>query len=417
MRRRRQVTVLVFVLTVVLAGCSGGGGPTTETTAEPTTAPEDAATTAQTETTASSDATAEPTTEAERETVHVTGGNLSVDSTEVFWRVQRLLGTDVDPQPVEVRNLTERKGYAPGSAPLFRYLGVGNVSLDPDRPGGLTTQTGKVYVHPGEGTPTEVERVVAHEFVHLAQYRANMFPWLSEIDRPRLTNDLLQTRLALIEGGAVYATDAYADEHLGGADPAGEMAERYENGSPSAKYFYARYHLGHEYVESRIDSPEDLPSVYEDRPNTTEQLLHGYAPEEEPPASLAVSVNATGEWSETENDTMGELFTRIVLQTELDADPARNAATGWGDDELYGFTTGDEDPGFAWTVRMDSASEADEFATAAERFADQRRADSDGEFRVVRVGDETAVLLFGNPSFVDSASASGSSANVTVSVE
>ena len=412
MHRRRQLTIVVVGLSLVLAGCSGGGGPTTE----PTATPEPTATTVQSE--ATDDAsTASTTTDSERETVQVSGGDLPVDQTEVFWQVQQLLGTDVEPQPVEVRNLTERQGYQPGSAPLFRYLGVGNLSVDAGEPGGLTTQTGKVYVHPGDGTPSEVERVMAHEFVHLVQYRSNMLPWLSEIDQPRLTHDLLQTRLALIEGGAVYATDAYADDHLDDVDPADRMADRYENGTPSAKYFYARYHLGHEYVEGRIDSPEDLPDVYEERPNTTEQVIHGYAPDEEPPAPLAVSANATGEWSQTQNNTMGELFTRVVLQTELDADPARSAATGWGNDVLYGFTTGGEAPGFAWTVRMDSASEADEFASAAEEFADRRGERSDGEFRVVRAGDETAVLLFGNPAFVESASLSGSNANVTVSVE
>jgi hypothetical protein len=393
---------------MVLAGCSGGGGPTT-TASEETTSVGDA-------TTQSTETTATTTTASERETVSVTGGNLSADQTEVFWRVQQLMGTDVRPQSVEVRNLTERKGYEPGRVPLFQYLGVGNLSLDADEPGGLTTPSGKVYVHPGEGSTAEVERVLAHEFVHMIQYRANMLPWMSAIDQPRMTHDLLQTRLALVEGGAVYVTDAYADEYLDGEDPAGQFAERYQSGSASAKYFYARYHLGYRYVDSQIDSPEDLPSVYEDGPNTTEQLLHGYAPSEEPPADLTVSANATGNWTQTENNTMGELFARTVLQTELDAETAKSAATGWGNDALYGFTTGDEDPGFAWTLRMDSASEADELASAVETFAEERRADSDAEFRVVRVGDETVVLLFGTPGFVENATVSGSSGNVTVSL-
>jgi hypothetical protein len=423
MRRRRQVATLVLALALVLAGCSGGAGPTTETTdattvettgtseqdaAEATTTDQDGAKTTTT------DGTGQNATD--RETVSVSGGTLSADETEVFYRVQDLLGTDAEPQPVEVRNLTEWKGYGPGQFPLFRYLGVGNLSLDPDEPGGLTQPSGKVYVHPGEGSPAEVERVLAHEFVHATQYRTNMLPWLTSLDQPRLTHDLLQTRLALIEGGAVYTTDAYADRYLDGEDPAAEFADRYQNGSPSAKYFYARYHLGQQYVDAQIGSPDELESVYRDRPNTTEQLIHDYEPSEEPPADLAVTVNSTERWTQTQNNTMGELFARVVLQTELDAETASSAATGWGNDVLYGFESGDEDPGFAWTLRMDSAAEADELESAARTFADRRETDSEATFRVERVDDETVALLFGNPEFVGNASVSGSSETVTVAV-
>lgn len=420
MIRRGQMATLLLALALVLAGCGGSGTPTTsvteETTVEATTATTGMTTTAETPAGSETTTTQATTTAADRETVQVTGGNLSVDGTEVFYRVQRLTGTDVRPQPVEIRNLTEWKGYEPGRLPVLQYLGMENLSLDPGKPGGLTRTSGKVYVHPGEGSPDEIKRILAHEFVHVVQYRANFLPWLSAIDQPRLTHDLLQTRLALIEGGAVYVTDAYADRHLDGEDPAGEFARRYENGSASAKYFYARYHLGHRYVRERVDSPEDLASVYENGPNTTEQLLHGYSRTEEPPADLSVSVNSTGRWSKTRNDTMGELFARVALQTELDADTARSAATGWGNDVLNGFTTGGEDPGFAWTLRMDSPGDADELASALETFAEKRRATSDGDFRVVRVGDETVVLVFGNPSLVESATVSGSNSSVTVEV-
>jgi hypothetical protein len=422
----QRVATLSLVLLVVLAGCSGGGNPTTDATTtvetitvETTTAETTTPGTTTLETT-ERNGTADSTTTAaaDRETVRVTGGNLSVDETEVFWRVQELMGADARPQPVEVRNITEWKGYNPGAVPLLAYLGLENVSLDPDEPGGLTTTTGKVYVYPGTGTPSAVERVLVHEFVHATQYRTSMLPWLSAIDQPRITHDLLQTRLALVEGGAVYVTDAYADRHLDGEDPAGRVADRYRNGSASEKYFYARYHLGHRYVDAHVDSPENLESIYADRPNTTEQLLHDYGPGEEPPADLAVSANGTDDWVQSQNDTMGELFARVVLQSELDAGTARSAAAGWGNDALHDFARGDEDPGFAWTLRMDSAAEADELESAVTTFAERREAVSDGEaaFRVERVGDETVVLLFGNPEFVESATVSGSSGNVTVSI-
>lgn len=80
---------------MVLAGCSGGGdsASASDTTAPETTQPE---TTQQT-----TETTPATNTATDRETVRVTGGNLSVDGTEVFWRVQELIGIDVRPQPVE----------------------------------------------------------------------------------------------------------------------------------------------------------------------------------------------------------------------------------------------------------------------------------------------------------------------------
>jgi hypothetical protein len=406
MRRTRLLATLAVALAVVFAGCSGA--ETDAATTVETTTPETPAETA--------DATARATTAADdRAEVTVRGGDLPVDETDAFHRVQELMGTDVRPQPVEVRNLTELEGYQPGQFPLYRYLGIGNLSVDPDEPGGVTTTGGTAYVHPGNGTDAEVERVLVHEYVHMIQYRANMLPWLNAVEQPRLTHDLLQTRVALVEGGAVYVTEAYADRYLDGVDPVGYYADRYRNGTTSAKYFYARYHFGYEYVSDRVDSPADLATVYGERPNTTEQLLHGRSPGDEPPAPLAVTSNATDEWSVTENDTMGELFVRVALRSELDAGTARSAATGWDNDALYGFTTGGEDPGFAWTLRFDSAADADEFASAASDFADRRSGASDAAYRVERVDDETAVLLFGNPRFVENATVSGSNANVTVS--
>ncbi|PSP56619.1 hypothetical protein BRC82_01710 [Halobacteriales archaeon QS_1_67_19] len=408
MIRRRQVATLVVALALVLAGCSGGGGPTTATDAATETATTTAAESAGQQSEHSTTATAD------REPVAVTGGDLPVDQTETFYRVQRLLGSDVRPQPVEVRNLTERKGYRPGQVPFFRLLGVGNLSLDTDEPGGLTAPSGKVCVYLGSGSATEVERVLVHEYVHMVQYRANMLPWMSAIDQPQVSHDLLQTRLALVEGGAVYATDAYADRYLDGVDPAADYAQRYRSGSASAKYFFARYHFGYRYVSDRLDDPENLAGVYENGPNTTEQLLHGYAPDEEPPADLSVTANATGNWSATENNTMGELFTRVALQTELDAETACNAATGWGNDDLRGFESGSDDPAFVWTLRTDSASEADELEAALNTFAAERRNATDAGFRVVRVGDETVAVLFGDRSFVESATVSGSNADVRI---
>ncbi|NHN47549.1 hypothetical protein G9464_08060 [Halostella sp. JP-L12] len=327
--------------------------------------------------------------------------------------MQSLLGTDVEPRPVEVRNLTERRGYDPSRYEFFRLLGVGNASFDADRPGGTTTTGGAVFVHPANGTPARVEQVLVHEFVHATQFNANMLPWLDALDRPRLTNDLLQTRLALVEGGAVYVTDAYTERYLDAPAQSERVAERYADGDPAERLFYARYYFGSRYVAAQVDDPSELERAYDDYPRTTEQLLHNLTPGEEPARNLSVAAETGDEWREGENDTLGELTARIVLQSELNDTVAREAAAGWGADEVVGMA-GDEQA-YAWVLRMDDAAEADELEPALTAFADERGDEVDAAFAVERVADETVALTVG-PESLD-ATVTGDDGNVTVTVE
>lgn len=66
--------------------------------------------------------------------------------------------------------------------------------------------------------------------------------------------------------------------------------------------------------------------------------------------------------------------------------------------------------GYAWTLRWDDASEADEFQSAFGEYADR----SDERFRTERVGDETVVVFAGADDFVGNATATGNSSSVTV---
>jgi len=364
----------------------------------------DSSTTASTTTQPSADGTAYD--------VPVRNGTLPVDADLAYARTQRLLGTDVDPRPVEVRNLTEYQGYAPATFPFFARLGVGNATFDDGRPGGLTTQSGAVYVHPGNGSPAAVEQVLVHEFVHTTQFRANMIPWLDAIDGPRLTYDLLQTRLALLEGGAVYASDAYTERYLNVTPESERIAVEYEDGGTAKRLFLARYHVGSEYVAERIDDPSNLSTVYENYPRTTEQVIHGYAPDEEPERDLALSVRG-GNWTVGANDTLGELTARVLLRGELGNATAAAAAEGWGTDEVVTLRR-DGRLAYVWALRMDDPNEADELAGALETFAERREAAADASFSVQRPTDETVVLTVG-PDSLD-ARVGGNAGNVSVTV-
>ncbi|WP_232702770.1 hypothetical protein [Halobacterium wangiae] len=107
----------------------------------------------------------------------------------------------------------------------------------------------------------------------------------------------------------------------------------------------------------------------------------------------------------------GEAQLRFVLEYGLSRDRAAETAAGWGEDRSIHFQSIDEDA-FAWVVRWDAPSEADEFETAFAEF----EANVSEPLALQRVGDETTVVFSGYEGFVENATASGVAANVTVSV-
>ncbi|WP_136717920.1 hypothetical protein [Halorientalis salina] len=395
-----RLAPVALALLLVLAGCggsTGGGTPTNDSTVT-TTAP------------------------GSQYDVPVENGTLPVDANRTYARVTSLMGTDVDPRPVEVRNWSEWRENLPrvAAAPINDALGYENVSADWSEPTGLTLPTGYVYLHPGEGSPDEIERVLAHEFVHSVQFQGNMFPWLDRLrtQDARTTTDEAKVYRSLQEGGAVYVTDAYTERYLDGRNDSA-VAREYMDESPTHWSALAPYYFGNRYVADRIDSPANLSVVYEDRPVTTEQLIHNYTRAEEPPAALTVETNATGsDWEYEGNNTLGEMTTRGALGTELNRSRAAAAAAGWGTDELTIFSrTGEDDRfGWAWVHRWDDASEADEAAAALEAYADRRDESGTYDFAFTRVDEGTTALVFGDPALVANATVSGTTGNVSVAV-
>lgn len=417
----RQGTItIVLVLLVSLSGCSflGGSAATTETatgtTTETTTETSDGTVTETTSTTA----TATSTETAQRAQVRVVDGELSIDATGTFYRVQNVTGSEVRPPTVELRNLTERKNFAPGASPLLSTLGFENVSLAPSEPGGLTTTTtGRVFLHQGTGSPDEIEQVLAHEYVHTVQFQSGMLPWLDTIDRPRRTTDLIFVRKMLIEGSAVYATDDYTARHLDTENQSTEIERRFERGNASERLFWGQYRHGYEYADSEIDSSRNLATVFEEYPNSTEQILHEEGTVDTSPVALSVTQEAPNrDYLALATDTQGEFVLRSTLATEVPSEDATAAATGWGNDSLASFQHTSEDGrfGWVWTIRMDDASESDELATTLSTYAERRSAASELTFETARLDDRTVALTFGTDAFVENATTTATGDGVTV---
>jgi len=405
---RRGIAALSVALVLVLAGCAADSAAFRTT--QPETTVNDTATTERPTTTA-----VEVT---EEYSVNVRGEELPVDPNSTFARVQSLVGTDVRPQTVTVIDGSSREAdagyYADRS--FFDIMGLEATDYSTDGASGVTYADGQVRITTRNASDAEVERVLAHEFTHTVQMRSGMTADLDSMAYTRRTTDYAMTRQALVEGGAVYVTDAYAERFQSDTvRQSNRVAAEYERGPAGNRYLWAPYHFGYQYVSDAIDSPDELSSVYENHPETTEQLLHGETPEAEPPAELELGTDATGDWYRTEADTKGELVTRIVLRSELAKGVSTTAATGWGNDRAFVYEHASRDEtAVAWAVRWDSATEADEAQAAFEAYADRRASGDDVAVRVERVTSETLVVFAGSDEFVESARADGANGRVTV---
>ena len=118
-------------------------------------------------------------------------------------------------------------------------------------------------------------------------------------------------------------------------------------------------------------------------------------------------------------DRLGEAFLRVALATELDDERAARAAGGWGNDTRIAFNDESGARSYAWVVRFDAAANASTFDEAVGTYLDRRTGsgplvdDRPGRrwsgtvddrrvaYRLVRTDDRTAVLLLGEPGFVD----------------
>ena len=191
------------------------------------------------------------------------------------------------------------------------------------------------------------------------------------------------------------------------------------------KYRIARYYFGGRYLQHRYDSPANVSAVYDDPPESTEQLLHNDTDDE--PAELSVVANAGPNRTTGQVDVNGELFSRIALGTELNRSQAGAGADGWGTDRLVPVDPEREagNRSYAWATRWDAPAEADEFERALGEYLASRAERQDGgiyrdgalTFRVERVSPETVVLLAGEEPFVRSASVRGVNESVSVTVE
>jgi len=458
---RQTVATLGVVALLLLAGCGsllGGQGTGTPadtdvSTAEPTDEPTDERTAASGATasptstpastptaTATETATATPTatatvtpspTPAPKEThtdepdVELRGGNLSVDEDAVYADVQELLGTDVEPPTVYVRDRMaglERYNERLAQNPFYDAFGYGDTFVNTSVYHGQTTRE-RIVVMPSDANATQQKTLLAHEYVHWLQFHGDIVD-TGEFGQFVDDADSQQVAAGLVEGASVYVTDRYVDRYLNTSwNQTQELRTQYRNGPAGRRLFRARYLFGAQYIHSQVESPRNVSWLYDrstPTPVTSEQLVHGYTPSEEPERNLTLAVNGSERWRYPYDhyDTQGEIVVRTMLRAELNRSTAATAAAGWGTDKIARLRHADDASrtAFAWALRWDDPEEADEFAAAFETWRAARPTDDGTAYRLARVGDGTTVVFAGSESFVADAAAAGTAGNVTVSV-
>jgi len=358
-------------------------------------------------------------------TVSLENSSLSLPADSIFARVETLTGEDVQAPPVQVLRGRSAGGGA-FSFPQTPYgfvedMGMTGVAAGGDSAAGMTDGFGQVFLVAGDATRVDQTKVLVHEYVHVVQIRGDLLPWDLADLQGNVPTDEAQTKLALTEGAAVWVTDRYVERHMGPnvTLQSTEMARAYESARVGGRFFVARYHFGAQGVDHRVDDPSQLRDLYRGPlPETTEQLIHGYAPSEEPMDRVAVDATGGGGWTvddPDDEDRLGELFVRVALSKELSLDAAAAAADGWGYDRLLEFER-DDASAFAWVTRWDDAANATAFESAFRTYADRRQTGPDQAFRTARVDDETVVVYSGPPTVVAEATATVENGTVHVAV-
>jgi len=419
---RRGIATVLTVVMLVIAGCSAPVVNPTEDTASksasstPTPTESSPSTATPTESASSTTTVTDtPSPTATPEGGVAVYGDLPVNATLIWERVESLLGGEYDPPTVTVRE----RAIEPQTAEFAGHLGLdaGIEEFDEGRArASYARRTGRVRLSPRNASTAQVRRILAHEYVHAVQFRRVGENRTTLLDRVAARESFGAQR-AIIEGSAVYVEDTFTRQFLGFSAIEERCAE-YENGTPYERYAGQAYCFGGRYFASQLDSPSEILSPNTSLPNTTEQVLHPGSTE--PPANLTIVDETPSDWyTPASFSREGELFVRTVLGVELSEERAVDAAEGWGDDRLV-RVTGDTE-GYVWVLRWDTSDDADEFETAFTDYLDARGNETadgwridDDRYRLTTVDDRTIAVVTGNESFVDNATVTQEDGAVTV---
>jgi hypothetical protein len=278
-------------------------------------------------------------------------------------------------------------------------------------------ETGEIYVVQGEGFDGSEKLTYSHEFTHVLQDQVYGFEEGLGLNEDACEGDSERCAAvqALIEGDAsltevlwfqTYATredyndliqtfDQLESPILDAAPPfvAADLMFPYDKGLTFVQYLYD------------LGGFEFVNQAYMDLPLSTEQILHPERyPVDKPQSVILPDLSETlGEgWSRYDQNVMGEWSLFLILNKPynerfaLSERRAADAAAGWGGD-AYAFYINEntDEVTFVLDAVWDTSKDANEFADAFVRYADQRWEESETRIlgHLTWTGEEAVATL------------------------
>lgn len=231
---------------------------------------------------------------------------------------------------------------------------------------------------------TPLDRMtLAHELVHALEDQNFNLSFIDELS-DACDDDAARAALAVAEGSATAYSFRVVEEHFTAEDKL-KIAEMTTDpgqefdipeGVPDfiVDYLTWPYLAGYRFVEFRRSRGGDaaVDELFVDPPSSTEQILHPakYGTDEPQAVDVPDIAPELGPgWKDLAVSEAGEDFVSIYLQQGMETPKAQVAASGWDGGTARGWSYGDQAVvvlGTAW----DSQSEAEQFGSAARRFAE-----------------------------------------------
>jgi hypothetical protein len=257
---------------------------------------------------------------------------------------------------------------------------------------GFYNSQNEELVYIGDEQLSRIEQfILAHELTHAID---DQHFDLDRLDELSLTCDdeRFEAALGVVEGSANhFATQVVFRFPV---EEFGELPEGGAEGVPQlirALQEYP-YTAGQVFVDHLADEGGQaaVNGALRRFPQTTEEVLHPERFRKDEPTDVDVPDFAPtfGEgWRDLDVMVVGELFLRLLLDTELAASQAERAADGWDGGIYRAWTDGDE-VAVVLTTAWDSSLEAAQFRDTLERFLRGRgdRVTVAGEGTTVSVG-------------------------------
>jgi hypothetical protein len=248
------------------------------------------------------------------------------------------------------------------------------------------------YYEPADGTmymasdlgDEEANATLAHELVHALQDqrwdletrsryhpgdgdRSEAVSALAEGDATSAMFDVMIERASPGSGKSAVdlPDDVFAEQILEGMNQGpGASAPRVMRSSLAAPYIYGTLFV---HALRRRQGWAAVDRAWDDAPTTSEQIMHLDKWLAHEPAMVveAPTFAALGDgWKVADEDSEGELGTRLAYEEWMDAKSAAEVSAGWGGDRGVLLANGDRSA-FAWRLRYDPGSAKDELTRRA----------------------------------------------------